>query len=475
MNRLPLLLLCCAGAVFAAAKYPFPFNVDYPHGIRPALKSTTNEDINGGFGEWITNYYTECPDGLRARIKWVDPAAAAQGCTAEGSCTVSEGIGYGMLILVYMDNATNNTQPKFDKLLKYYKSYPDNKGLMKWAIDGCNGAKQDGAATDAEMDVIHALIMANKQWGNASYLTDALDLLGKVWTSEVDQGAKLLKPGSQWTQSVFNPSYFATGAMRVFQKVDPTHDWNTVADNSLALIKKNRNASTGLVSDWCNAQGQSQNVNGSGTGKFGYDAARTPWRVAMDYLWFGTTAAKEIETPINAWIRTLTNNIPGRIRAQYNQDGTTTVTNWSNALYMGALTIPGMMDSSNATWVQAGLTQLMLSSYDTYFNASWKLIYQLTVTGNLQNLTDSIKAPNGVITHDGRIIPQGWMVRSSSGSYSISLPSQGSADLLDVRGHLLASKGGASLLEFAKPTERGVYFAVVRCAGKQAVLPVISE
>ena len=48
MNRsFVLAILTACGSALAAAKYPFPYNADYPNGIRPTLKSTTNDDIQG--------------------------------------------------------------------------------------------------------------------------------------------------------------------------------------------------------------------------------------------------------------------------------------------------------------------------------------------------------------------------------------------------------------------------------------------
>lgn len=473
MNRsFAMTLMLTAGVALAAPQYPFPYNADYPHGIRPTLKSTTNADIQGVYEEWLKSYYTECPDGQKARIKWVDPAAAARGCSESGNCTVSEGIGYGMLILVYMDNTQNNNQAKFDKLFKYYNSYLDNKGLMKWIVEGCNGAKQDGAATDAEMDVILALLMASKQWKSDTYLSAAKQLLSKVWDAEVDQGQKLLKPGSQFA-SPYNPSYFAVGALRIFQSVDPSHDWKGVADNSLALIRKNQNPTTGLMSDWCSAGGQPQEHGGSGTGKFGYDAARTPWRVALDYLWFGTASAKQVLDPINKWIIGKTTSVPGRIRAEYSQDGSTNVTNWTNALYMGALTIPGMTDPSLATWVQASLNPLMNASGETYYNASWKILYQLTMSGNFQNFMGTVK-PNGSGV-ETRKIPTGWRLTSSRTGLTLTLPGSGSVDLVDAGGVVVASAAGRQKIEMARPAQRGVYFAVVRAEGQRVVLPVVGD
>jgi len=135
-------------------------------------------------------------------------------------------------------------------------------------------------------------------------------LIASIWNKEVESGSKILKSGNRWTDQSYNPSYFATGVLRIFKQVDPSHDWLAVADANLALAKKNQNTSTGLSSDWCDGNGGPKNVNGSGTDKFGYDAVRTPWRISMDYLWFGTKAAEEFITPLNTWIKKATNKFP---------------------------------------------------------------------------------------------------------------------------------------------------------------------
>ena len=110
--------------------------------------------------------YDESPDGSMARIKWDTE-----------KYTVSEGIGYGMMILAYMDNAANNTQAKFDKLWKYYNNFLDPKGLMNWKIEGYTGPtgfNDKNSATDAELDVAVGLMAAYKQWGDQKYLEERL-------------------------------------------------------------------------------------------------------------------------------------------------------------------------------------------------------------------------------------------------------------------------------------------------------------
>ena len=171
-------LLVLPLSILAAAKYPFPQGVRYAHGIKTS--GITYDAIQYAFMDFQTRLYEESGD--KARIKWDTPTQ-----------TVSEGIGYGMLIMVYMDNARNNTRAKFDKLWKYYNSFLDGNGLMNWKINGFSGIASENAATDAELDVAVALMEAYKQWGDATYLNDAKNLIAKIHTSEVN-GNGYLKP-----------------------------------------------------------------------------------------------------------------------------------------------------------------------------------------------------------------------------------------------------------------------------------------
>lgn len=468
MKSLFVAALTLVGAAQAATKYAFPYFAEYPYGARARwAQQTAAAKMQQKFTDWKSNYYAECPDGQRARVLWKDYKATSAGCTEAGSCTVSEGIGYGMLITVYMDNATNNTKPMFDKLWKYYQSFLDDKGLMHWKIDGCNSAKSTGAATDAEMDVAVALAMAYKQWGNESYLTDVKALLGKMWTSEVD-GNKLLKPGSQFG-SPYNPSYFAIGALRLFATVDPAHDWKTVADNSVALLKKNQNPTTGLNSDWCNNNGNPVDYNGTGTSMFGFDAVRTPWRVAVGYAWFGGTAEKEVLAKMNTWIRGKWATF-GTMRAEVALDGST-VGGYVNALYKGAYAVTGMINPADTTWLTSGASSVAGHTTDLYYNDSWQLIYLLTLTGNFQNFWGPLK-PVGV---ERSAEPEvHWSARTAGNRIEVVGKGAARAELLDAHGRLLGSAQGTDAVAFERPAVRGVYF--VRVSGDQpAALSIVVD
>ena len=81
----------------------------------------------------------------------------------EVNSTVSEGIAYGMMLAVVMDD-----QALFDELWKYSQLWLDANGLMHWYINAAGTAPLGtGAATDSDEDMAWALVMASRKWGGA--------------------------------------------------------------------------------------------------------------------------------------------------------------------------------------------------------------------------------------------------------------------------------------------------------------------
>src|SRR3954452_23359726 len=111
--------------------------------------------------------------------------------TENGNDTVSEGIGYGMLIGVYM-----NDKPMFDALWAYAKAHLDGNGLMNWNIASSGSTAGSGAATDGDEDMAWALIMAGKQWSSATYTSDATTLIRNLKAHALD--GNTLKPGDNF-------------------------------------------------------------------------------------------------------------------------------------------------------------------------------------------------------------------------------------------------------------------------------------
>ena len=364
-------------SAFSAPKYPFPQQAKYNYGIMP--EDISHKHVQAVYDIWLNGYYEE-KDNL-ARIKFDEPGN-----------TVSEGIGYGMLIMVYMDNDKNNTQQKFDKLWNYYKRFSNGNGLMHWKISGFNGVNQSGAATDAELDVAVALIMAHKQWDDSRYLNDAKDLISKIYSHEVS--GNVLIGGDSWGYNTYNPSYMSMVATQLFQSVDDNGSrWSSVQNNCYQLLQRSQHSTTGMWPNWCNESGNP----GGGVGNFpqiyGFDACRTPWRLGWAYAWYGHSDAKTLCSKIVTWFKNNTNNSPAAIGQQYNLDGSINTSAGGNndniPTYLGPLTVGGMVDPSFQSWVNNGYTRLRAfgSRNDNYYNECLELLSMLLLTGNMPDFT----------------------------------------------------------------------------------------
>src|SRR5664279_239740 len=209
--------------------------------------------------------------------------------------TVSEGIGYGMLIAAY-----HGDRAIFDKLIGYARRYMDGNGLMHWKIASDGRVRGNGGATDADEDIAMALLVAERLWGG-EYGILARHIIDGIWNAEVEPGTYVLKPGSVWGGSlVMNPSYLDPAYYRIFAKVTGNTKWNEVVEKTYRMFDSisKHNDGTGLAPDWMSA--------GAGPAKgqsydYKYDATRVPLRLARDAAWFCEPRAQRILAQINGY------------------------------------------------------------------------------------------------------------------------------------------------------------------------------
>ncbi|MEO8534324.1 MAG: glycosyl hydrolase family 8 [Flavobacterium sp.] len=363
-----------------AQKQSFPANVVFNNGIMASSKNS--QDALNNYNIWKTNFVEACSNG-RYRIKFDNPSE-----------TVSEGIGYGMLLSVYAADKS-----LFDGLWLYYKDNVNSNGVMNWKINGCSGINGANGATDAELDAAFALIVADFQWGNTNninYKNDAKTLIAAIKNHEVEANTFVLKPGDQFGGSqITNPSYFSPAYYRAFGNfTNDTAFWNSVTVKSYTVINNNltqNNAVGGLVSDWCQESGAYSSQAGgykNGGKTYNYDAARTPWRIAVDYVWYGNADAKTYSKKSSDFVRV---NLGGssNIKDGYNQDGTLNG-QWHNATFVGAFACAAMA-GENQAHLNASYTDLnQLNEPNSYFNQTLKTLYMFLLTGNFylpQNAT----------------------------------------------------------------------------------------
>jgi endo-1,4-beta-D-glucanase Y len=380
MNRLRYLVLLIVGFVLSLSAmsqqnsgnpaFPFPQERAYPFGFKAT--TITSADATAAYNSWKTSFAENC-GGNVWRIKFDN-----------NSETVSEGIGYGMLLAVYHADKT-----LFDGLWQYYKNARNENGVMHWKRNGCaNTANGNNGATDAELDAAMALIIASCQWSTTSphnYTNDAKALIKVIKDHEVEAGSHILKPGDKFGgTSLTNPSYFSPAYFKAYAEFTGTDAafWNNVSDKCYQILNANAHATTGLVSDWCNGSG---NPGGGGYAhggvRFHYDAARTPWRIATDYLWNGTTAAQSyLQKNVN-WVNGAGGGI-ANIGDSYERDGTKQSAN-HNSTFVGTFANAAMASSqANANSFAENFKNIPAANDNAYFQRTLRALYYLQLTGN---------------------------------------------------------------------------------------------
>jgi endoglucanase len=229
--------------------------------------------------------------------------------------TTSEGQSYTMLRAVW----TGDRQT-FDKAWswteKSLQREHDHLFAWKWGKDtaGKYGILTDdggqNTASDADVDIAFALLMAAGRWEQQKYIDEARKIIPSIWEHEVItvSGRPYLASNdlekNSGKDAVMNPSYFAPYAFREFAKLDKSHDWTALVDNSYALLEYSMDSvldkaqTSRLPPDWflmnqtSGALRASEDPNLSTD--YSYDAMRVPWRTALDYLWNNDPRAKRL-------------------------------------------------------------------------------------------------------------------------------------------------------------------------------------
>ncbi|MFO7868595.1 MAG: glycosyl hydrolase family 8 [Bacteroidales bacterium] len=369
------LILFIIGYITIAQEYAYPQSQNYPYGYMSS--SITSADATAEYESWIEDYYVEC-SSTEARID-------------DNGITVSEGIGYGLVITAYAGD-----KEKFDKLLTYYNKRKNGNGVMDWEFQGCNESPSDGgAATDGDLDAAMGMLVAVHQWPGQGYEQDFESLASAMRNSEfTDCGFILQKPGDAWGGcDCTNPSYYAPGYYRAFaayyeekEDNDNASWWSQAADDAYVVLFANQHDQSGLVTAWTNSSGAAgpcggQVDGGGGSGTYQYDACRTPWRIATDYLWWGNSDAETFLTPMVDFVNTDVGGITEVVDG-YDHDGTPTG-EWQNVPFVGSFALAAMAVDQTST--DSFLSELARMSGDNYFNTCLSVMYKFLATGNFWN------------------------------------------------------------------------------------------
>jgi|GEM_PF-1569167 len=341
----------------------------YFYGTMPAIAAP--EEALANYDLWKKNFIVQ--EGTFARVKWVNPEQ-----------TTSEGIGWGMLLAVYA-----NDRQVFDGLWNYYHAHSNAHGLMHAKTDASGGIVSYNALSGADFDACLALIAAIKQWPDkaSEYHTAATRLLNAIRKFEIDSTNYTVRGTDQpASEAGMNTAYFSPAHFRVFGEFSEDSDfWNRVADNCYHIINENlthNNACGGLISDRTDAVGQNiaAGNNAFFDGKtYYYDAARVPFKVALDYLWTGNLQARNYLNRCNDFVLTRLGGAENIVDG-YTQEGTATGS-YHNSSFVGPFACAAMT-GYNPMYLDAIYSDLIATEDDySFYSQSVKTLSLFMLTG----------------------------------------------------------------------------------------------
>jgi len=273
---------------------------------------------------------------------------------SQDKITTSEGQSYALLRAVWSDD-----KEIFDTVWEWTRTNLNRQddSLFGWRWgereDGSFGFMANGgenSATDGDSDIALALIFATQRWNDPAYQDEAIKILNDIWiySTEDVNGKRYLLAG-RWATSkseiVLNPSYFMPYSWRIFDEVDPTHDWNSLINPAYEVLTESGRmtlrdqAGVGLPPNWISLAKPSGELKAPEpielSTTYSYDAMRIPWRIALDYLWYKDEQALTYLQSLSRLSQAYTTD--GLLTSTYNHDGTAITTYESPSMYATAL------------------------------------------------------------------------------------------------------------------------------------------
>lgn len=378
---------------------PFPQHIKYFNGtILPnhVSQHQLDDSTRRFYTLWKERYIND-DAAPNQNYVWVEGSVGKKIC-------VSEGQGYGMIIVALMAGYDTAAQITFNKLYNYFKAHPSSKSnyLMAWAQNKTFKDIDGSTATDGDMDIAYSLLLANKQWGSKgliNYLEEAKKMITAIYEQEINpitfsillsnQVQKDSKDYYDTRTSDFMPAH-----LRSFSKYLVDSNWLKVIDENYTLFNFMQNKYShgiGLVPDFIQhinthpVPAKSNYLESRYDGLYNYNACRVPWRIATDYIINGDSRSKKMIDRINVWIRETTRNIPDNISAGYTLSGEDIRgRNFEAMSFIGSFAVAAMVDKRNQKWLNNMWDYIFsfdLDQYD-YYDNSIKMFELIILSGN---------------------------------------------------------------------------------------------
>ncbi len=323
--------------------------------------------------------------------------------------TVSEAHGYGMLVSVLMAGAEPDARAQFDGMFRFFKDHPasDSPDLMAWRQEtDCESSRDSDSATDGDLDIAYALLLADKQWGSGGdidYGAEAEKVLTAIMSEDVHPSRRFLRLGSAFgsgeMKGVTRSSDFMPGHLASFAAATKDPAWTQVLDGTYELfeaVQRTHSPEAGLLPDFIvSADGkdgaprppEGAVLEEETDGAYAMNACRDPWRLALHFLASGDARARELLAPLSTFFRDETARVPGRVQPGYQLDGRPLYeSGWTSLAYIAPLGVAAMLEPGEQQWLNATWNAIRDEGDEgmvgSYYEDTLALLSLIAMSGN---------------------------------------------------------------------------------------------
>jgi endo-1,4-beta-D-glucanase Y len=386
-----------------APRYPFPQHFEYRRGtLLPdhVSRARLDGDVRKAYDRWKREYVVQ--DGSSSTGKLYRIAFGRRG-SPEHDQTVSEGQGYGMVIVALMAGHDPAAREVFDGLWRYSREHPSeiDSRLMAWLVPA--DANGNDSAFDGDADIAYGLLLAAQQWGAdgaIDYGNAAAFVLDAIYESTIGQRSKLpllgdwVDPGGKvYNEYTFRTSDLMLASFDTFWRVTGDARWRRVGRASrraIRVMQRRFSPRAGLLPEFAEPVSANQTsprpadpgfLGSEQAGGYSWNACRVPLRIGLNAL-FNRRSGRLVRI-MSTWAEAAHGADPDSIGAGYALDGTPLPdTDYFELAFTAPLGVAAMSSPGQQEWLNDVYSAITSEGSSGYYNDSINLLSLLVMTGN---------------------------------------------------------------------------------------------
>ncbi len=380
------------GSDIKEPKCPYPHHVKYAHALVLSKypQKKLDQNVAAYYERWKKDFLVKEGNDYRIASDKEDK-----------SRTVSEGQGYGMMIVAVMAGYDKDAKVIFDGLYAFAKKHPSEicSRFMTWQVPAKKG--ESDSAFDGDADIAYALMLAFSQWGEKHYKQDAQLLIEALANKVIGKNSHLPllgdwvdQNGKKYNQYTTRSSDFMLSHFRAFYRFTKDKRWLKVIESTqraLMAIQNAANNHTKLVSDFIYHDKQGYHPTKrkfleEEDDSYYYNACRVPWRVGLDALLNDDMTSRKIASDMLQWIGKESGYNPEKMMSGYHLGGKVIGGDYTTAAFVAPFGVAAKLNHNQAFF--DAIYDAIWQRHENYFEDSINLLSQLVMIGAFWDPTE---------------------------------------------------------------------------------------